>query len=402
MTLEEECCDLIQRPIIIFIRKPLLVGLIIFTVLIVLGTSSLKVNSTLSAGLKNKVIVIDPGHGGVDPGAQNSGVKEKDINLDISLRLRKVLETKGCTVILTREVDKDFFMPGKYVGRMAKRIDLNQRISLASSNNADLFISIHSNSFPRRNTYGMETYYHQKSSTGKILAELIQKQLTQLQPENKRQAKAGDYYLINQTKMPAVIVEVGFISNPRERKMLLSNDYRDSIANAIADGLVSYFATPKETREGTQTVTSQEGPSPIGKDSYKLYFSNSNLEGLVPEDRSFDSLAWNKQNLIQKASVILDDLIKGPTLPDHNRTISPKTKILSITRQNDIITLNFSKDIRDDFSGGALEEDIAVKSIVWSMTQLPGVNGVYILIDGEYGDSIGGHIVLDHVLNPRS
>lgn len=391
-----------QRPIIVIINKPWFIGILILLVMLAFGTCSIKFKTVFSSSLKNKIIVIDPGHGGADPGAQNSGLKEKDINLDISLRLSRVLESKGCTVILTREVDKDFFLPGFVKGRLAKRAELNQRISLASSNNADLFISVHANSFPQRNTYGMETYYHQKSPTGKILAEQIQKYLSKLQPDNKRSAKAGDYYLINQSKMPAVIVEVGFISNPRERKLLVSNDYRDSIANAIAEGIASYFEVPKEHLEGIKTVTSQEGPSPIGENFYKVYFSNSNLEGLLPEDRAIVPSKWSKQSTTQKASIILNDLIKGPTSPDHTRTFSPNTKILSLTLKNDIITVNFSKDIRENFDGGALEEDIAVKSIVWSMTQIPGINGVCILIDGEFGDSIGGHILLDHVLDSHS
>ncbi|MDR3601547.1 MAG: N-acetylmuramoyl-L-alanine amidase [Desulfosporosinus sp.] len=248
-----------QRPIIVLVRKTRIFEIAIGLLILLIGVGALRFNSVFSSDLKNKVIVIDPGHGGTDPGAKNSGLKEKDLNLDISLRLRKVLEAKGCKVILTREVDKDFFLPGFVQGRMAKRAELNQRISLASDNNADLFISVHANSFPQQNTYGMETYYPLKSMTGKALAELIQEQLTRLQSDNKRKAKAGDYYLINQTKMPAVIVEVGFISNPRERKLLLSNNYRDLIAEAIGAGIDQYFKNfPLGVRENVQQQQSKE------------------------------------------------------------------------------------------------------------------------------------------------
>ncbi|ODA40241.1 N-acetylmuramoyl-L-alanine amidase [Desulfosporosinus sp. BG] len=391
-----------QRPIILFIRKTWFLGPIITLLILLIGAGSLRLNSVFSSDLKNKIIVIDPGHGGADPGAQNSGLKEKDINLDISLRLRKVLESKGCKVILTREVDKDFFLPGFVQGRMAKRAELNQRINLASENNADLFISVHTNSFPRRNTYGMETYYHLKSATGKALAELIQEQLTRLQSDNKRKAKAGDYYLINQTKMPAVIVEVGFISNPRERKLLLSNSYRDLIAEAIGTGIDQYFKDfPLGVREIVQTVSSQEGPPSAGNDTYKLYFLNSDLENLVPEDRQISQSVWAELNLTQKANLILGELIKGPQAITNTRTLALKTKILSLTIQKGIATINLSKDIQDDFPGGALEEDMTIKSIVWSMTQIPGINGVRILINGEFGDTIGGHILLDHTFSTQ-
>jgi N-acetylmuramoyl-L-alanine amidase len=392
-----------QRPIIVLIRKTWFLGALIVLLLLLIGAGSLKLNSVFSSDLKDKVIVIDPGHGGVDPGAQNSGIKEKDLNLDISLRLRKVLESKGCKVILTREEDKDFFLPGFVLGRMAKRAELNQRINLASENNADLFISVHANSFPQRNTYGMETYYHIKSAPGKALAELIQEQLTRLQSDNKRKAKAGDYYIINQTKMPSVIVEVGFISNPRERKLLMSNNYRDLIAEAIGTGIDHYFKDfPLGVRENIQTVTSQEGPPSAGKNTYKLYFLNSDLESLVPEDRQINQSLWAELNLSQKAKLVLTELIQGPISGTNARTIAPNTKILSLAIQNGIATVNFSKELRDDFSGGALEEDMTIKSIVWSMTQIPGINGVCILINGEFGDSIGGHILLDHTFSTQS
>ena len=385
-----------QQPIIVFVRKVWIGGVVAVIVLMLIGAGSIKMTSALSSSLKNKVIVIDPGHGGADPGAQNSGLKEKDINLDISLRLRKSLESKGCVVIMTREVDKDFFLPGFVLGRMAKRAELDQRINMATENNADLFISVHTNSFPRPNTYGMETYYHLKSAPGKALAELIQHQLTQLQADNKRKSKAGDYYLINQSKMPAVIVEVGFLSNPKERNLLLLNNYRDSIASAIDLGIEHYFNNfPEGVRENIQTV-SQEGPPSHSEDTYKLYFPSSDLESLVPEDRHINRSIWSKLSLFQKSNRVLDELIQGSLTVTSPRTISPKTKVLSLTIQNGVAIIDFSKEIRDDFVGGASVEDITIKSIVWSMTQIPGINGVSILINGEQGDSIGGNILLDH------
>lgn len=365
-------------------------------IITLIGAGSIKLTTALTSNLKNKVIVIDPGHGGADPGAKNSGLQEKDINLDISLRLRESLESKGCIVILTRDVDKDFYLPGLVLGRVAKRAELDKRITIATENNADLFISVHTNSFPRPNTYGMETYYHLKSSTGKALAELIQKQLTQLQSDNKRKSKAGDYYLINQSKMPAVIVEVGFISNPRERNLLLSDTYRDSIADAIGTGIEVYFDNfPQGVRESIQTV-SQEGPPSNSEDTYKLYFPSSDLDSLIPEDRHIERSLWSKLTLIQRSNLILSQLIQGPQTVTSTRTIAPTTKLLSLEIQNGVAVIDFSKDIRDSFPGGVLVEDITIKSIVWSMTQIPGINGVSILINGVSGDSIGGHIILDH------
>jgi len=392
---------MIDRTIIVFISKSWILGAIMTLVILFVGASSLKLTSAFSSSLNDKVIVIDPGHGGADPGAQNSGLKEKDINLDISLRLGKVLESKGCKVILTREVDKDFFLPGFVKGRMAKRVELNNRIIIATENNADLFISVHANSFPKRNSYGMETYYHLTSSTGKALAEIIHEQLTQVQPDNKRKAKAGDYFIINQTEIPAVIVEVGFISNSRERKLLLSEDYRNLVANAIGTGVEHYFnAFPLGVRDSSPTVT-QEGPLSISENTYKLYFSNDNLENLVPEDRQINKSVWTKLDLTQKASLVMSELIQGPLSSKLIPTIAPTTKILSITTQNGLATIDFSKEIRDDFPGGAIVEDMTIRSIIWSMTQIPGISSVRILVNGEFGDSIGGHILLDRTFTAQ-
>lgn len=386
---------------IVFIGKPFIITGIIALIILLMGASTLKFTSVFSSVLKDKVIVIDPGHGGADPGAQNSGLKEKDINLDISLRLGKVLESKGCKVILTRETDKDYFLPGFVKGRMAKRAELNQRIQIASESNADLFISIHANSFPQRNSYGMETYYHLKSSSGKALAEVIHEQLTQVQPDNKRTAKAGDYYLINQAEMPSVIVEVGFISNPRERKLLSSDDYRNQVANAIGTGVEKYFdAYPQGVRENLPTVA-QEGPPMISENSYKLYFSDDNLDSLVPEIRHINRTEWSRLDLSQKTSLVMSKLIQGPVSSKLSPTIAPSTKLISVTTQNGLATINFSEEIRDDFTGGASGENMTIRSIIWSVTQIPGITGVRILVNGEFGDSIGGHILLDRTFTPQ-
>jgi len=362
---------------------------------------SLTFVTVLTNGLKDKVIVIDPGHGGRDPGAQFGGLQEKNLNLDIALRLEKTLAGKGCKVILTRDTDRDFYAPGFVQGRMAKRAELNQRIRLAQANNADLFISLHANSFPQRSSYGMETYYHLKSAPGKALAERIQKRLLTIQQDNKRNAKAGDYYLINQTKIPAVIVEVGFISNPRERAMLSKDAYKDSIAAAIADGIEDYFAAyPFGVQESAPALAPTQGPALPGTHSFKLYYPNETLESLTNEERSVPA-SWSALTTSQKIQYIVQELINGPSTLQAVSLISPKTKILNATLQNGIATIDLSHELRDQYTGGAIEEDLTVNSIVWSVAQLPEVKGVRILIEGQFGESIGGHILLNHTFSPQ-
>lgn len=182
----------------------------------------------------------------------------------------------------------------------------------------------------------------------------------------------------------------------------MSDDYRDSVAVAVGKGIEHYFITyPMGVRKNAPTVAQQEGPPSASNNSYKLYFSNDNSDGLVPEDRKINSSVWTKLSLSQKANLVLGELIQGPLSGTLTPTLAPKTKILSITIQDSIATIDFSKDIRDDFPGGALAEDITIQSIVWSMTQITGINGVRIFINGEFGDSIGGHILLDRTFSSQ-
>lgn len=246
-----------RRLIILFFPRShfysILIGVLLFFS-VVLFTAI----EALSSDLQDKVIVIDAGHGGQDPGAQYGGIKEKDLTLDIAFRLKDALSSKGSKVIMTREEDIDFFLPNFVLGRLAKRAELSERVRMASINTADLFVSIHANSFPGGNSYGMETYYLAQSAPGKALAERIQAQLREVQPDNKRTAKSGDYYLLNQSKMPTVLIEVGFLSNPRERRLLQEDSYKTRIANSITEGIENYFRDyPLGVQESTPTLTRQ-------------------------------------------------------------------------------------------------------------------------------------------------
>lgn len=233
-----------RRQLIIFLVRKTWVPFLLFAFVLLVGGVWYTFSALSKPSLQGKLIIIDAGHGGQDPGAQVGGVREKDINLDIALRLRETLSAKGCKVIMTREVDKDFYLPNFVLGRAAKRAELNQRIEIARSNEADFLISIHTNSFPAGNSYGMETYYDIESTAGKALADLIQTELKLLQSDNKRNSKSGDYYLLHQmhlTQIPSVLVEVGFLSNAKERKLLKTTTYQEQIAKAITTGIENYL-----------------------------------------------------------------------------------------------------------------------------------------------------------------
>lgn len=181
--------------------------------------------------LKGKTIVVDPGHGGADPGAIGySGLKEKEVNLATALELARLLEAAGAEVILTRTGDQT-------VGNL-------RRVSLANDSDADLFISIHANSYSKNESNGTETFYYSNSnnnSDSRFLAGLLQKELVDVLRLRDRGVKTSSFYVIKNVEVPAALVELAFLSNPDEEKMLWDEKVLHSSAEALYRGLEAYF-----------------------------------------------------------------------------------------------------------------------------------------------------------------
>jgi len=197
----------------------------------------------VSTGVEEKrwLVVLDPGHGGFDPGKVGVGeVLEKDINLAIALELRELLEQNDVAVIMTREEDVglDRLNEGS-----KKNSDMRNRVNLVNQSKADLAVSIHQNSFTEPSSRGAQVFYHVESSSGKRLAEILQEQLKQtLQDGNHRVAKSNDsYYMLKKTECPFAIVECGFLSNPEESELLQKEEYQKKLAWAIHLGVLQYL-----------------------------------------------------------------------------------------------------------------------------------------------------------------
>lgn len=190
---------------------------------------------TFSMPINLKNIVIDAGHGGWDPGkVTESGVEEKEINLQISQKLQTYLEQSGSFVLTTRIDDTAL--------SESKRGDLKERKNIANELNIDMLISIHQNSFSSQSVRGAQVFYYDGSEASKALAECIQERLKELDNTNQRVAKAdSSYYLLKQTNVPAVIVECGFLSNPEESQKLSDDKYQEKIAWAIYLGILDYY-----------------------------------------------------------------------------------------------------------------------------------------------------------------
>lgn len=199
--------------------------------------------NVLSRALAGRLIVIDPGHGGVDPGAVGkNNVLEKDIVLQVARRLAVYLRQAGARVTMSREDDTDLADPEITGLYKRKKQDLARRVALANSLSADAMISIHVNSFSNPNQCGINTFSRPKDSDSRLLARSIQSEMNRLLKTNGRAPLYGDYYIIRETKLPAVIVETGFISNPKEYALLQNPDYQSKLAWCLYAGIVKYFA----------------------------------------------------------------------------------------------------------------------------------------------------------------
>ncbi len=187
-------------------------------------------------------VVIDAGHGGYDPGAiTQQGLYEKEINLQVAKKVADLLAPGVIHVTLTRDEDEDYVPNGLQGKTTKKQTDLNYRISMAAEAKADLFVSLHVNAEAGGQKSGAETFFYEGSASGKKLAETIQQELIKIPGMNRRIAKPADFYVLRNTEMPAVIVELGYLSNPLERKKLQQSWYQAQLAQAVAKGIARYL-----------------------------------------------------------------------------------------------------------------------------------------------------------------
>jgi len=209
--------------------------------------------------LEGRIVVVDAGHGGIDSGANRPGAIEKEINLAIALQVRDNLKGYGAKVILTRDSDvelSDLCDNEKVRGRY--RRDLNARLEMVEESDADLFVSIHANASTNPRRRGIECYYAASSEAGKRLALAIQEQLRSVAPVSQV-AKSADYFVLRRNKVPAALVEVGFITNAEELALLQTPEYQRALAVAVASGIDRFC---KESSSGLPLPGPEDSPRP--------------------------------------------------------------------------------------------------------------------------------------------
>ncbi|EEB73171.1 N-acetylmuramoyl-L-alanine amidase [Thermococcus sp. AM4] len=192
----------------------------------------------VQSDLSGYTICVDAGHGGTDPGAVANGVQEKDINLAIALKVAKLLEEDGAKVVLTR--DGDYF------------VTLSGRVQIANSAGCDIFISIHANAGPS-SASGFEVYHYYGSTRGNLLATYVDEEIAKEIPLKNRGVKEAGFYVIKYTKMPAILIETGFVTNTYDVSIITDENYQWKYAYAILHGVQRYFGVP--VHDPVPTVT---------------------------------------------------------------------------------------------------------------------------------------------------
>lgn len=188
--------------------------------------------------LLGKVIYLDPGHGGIDPGAVYANIYEADINLQITLKIQEELEKQGAIVYLTRYGDYDLSVKNAI---HRKRNDLSRRANIINKSNCDMYLSIHLNADSSTTWKGAQVFYDDVNENNEKLAKILQETLKKNLNTNREYKQIYDQYMYKRINQLGVLVEVGFISNPNERYLLQTEDYQIKIAKTITDGINEYF-----------------------------------------------------------------------------------------------------------------------------------------------------------------
>ena len=224
-------------------RNLIIVSVLIITAItffVCFGALSVKaVNEDSPSKIK---IVIDAGHGGVDGGVSGvkTGVKESDLNLKVAFKLEEYFISAGFSVVMTRTSDSGLY---GMATKNRKRKDMEKRRDIIKAAKPDLVVSIHMNKYSLQSRRGAQVFYKKSDENGKLLAQNIQSSFNEMEEAVRTcSSLTGDYYILNCTEYPAVIVECGFLSNPEDEILLITDDYQSKVSYATFKVVIGYFS----------------------------------------------------------------------------------------------------------------------------------------------------------------
>lgn len=196
------------------------------------------VSDVALSNVKNKIITIDPGHGGSDSGAVgHNGYTEKEGAFAISQKVSSILNQSGAKVVMTRDSDVDVYGPNA-----SARNELQARVDVGNNANSDIFVSIHCNAFVNPAANGTQTFYYGSSYQGQRLAQSIQEKMIEANGLRDRGISTCNFYVVKHSYMPAVLIETAFITNYDEEALLSDDEWQTTMAKAIAEGINEYFS----------------------------------------------------------------------------------------------------------------------------------------------------------------
>lgn len=193
-------------------------------------------NIKVNANEDKNIVYLDPGHGGMDGGCNYEELVEKDINLKIALKVREILVEKGYEVKMTRSIDKHLC-----ADKFSKKEDLQTRIDLINKSDADLFISIHTNSFVNPKYFGAQVFYSNKMENNVFIGKTIQSYLVENTKTTRIAKSLNNIMVLREITKPGCLIECGFISNPDEYLLFQKDSYIKTLANSIVYGIDDYF-----------------------------------------------------------------------------------------------------------------------------------------------------------------
>lgn len=392
------------------VRRRVLVIVAVAAVLALGSAFSLPAVMTLGRG--SNAIVIDPGHGGIDGGAYIAGqVVEKDITLSVSLALRDALSDGTREIKLTRDHDVDLSPHGRSAGSGRYQQDLAGRLAVARRAGGALLVSIHANYCRDPRPHGPIVFYKPGSTASQRLAQCVHNALAQFGPQQP-QPVPGQFYILRNSSVPAILVELGFISNANERALLKTSDYQARLAGAVARGIRTYLdgvARGDDRDSATDVAEAQldnlaDQPASVAAGVIPVYFPRRGEFALARSVSVEASLPVMAQTGSPPATELLARSVLARLLlgPEDGAQFAPAvpagTTVLGVACHDSLLTVDLSADIAAVV--GESDEYLTVYSLVNSLCGIPGVDCVQLLIEGQRVETLAGHVDIERPLTP--
>lgn len=384
-------------------KQTILITLISFLVLLQICSLLFEEKSlpTLN-NIKGKTVVIDPGHGGKDIGCTDDKISEKNITLALASELFQLLEMEGANVILTRSGD---YQPGQKFF-FKRNDDMDERIATAKENNADIFVSLHVNASPKGNRAGAVAFYNEDNKLGKRLAQEIQLELRHIPDMVKRTSRARGYYILNHLEIPAVVVELGYITSETDRQHLSDSIYHKKMARSICKGINSYFNNPHTvdiSMNSELPVYERSGTGPVENDNLpNLYFIPKTKTRLfmASEEMTLDDKALDTVKELARSA--LEQLVGGPRqIKELSPCIPEGITFKDLKISGPLATVDLAETSEEPGFTGSEGEWITISSIACTLFEFKEIQQVQILVNGKKRKTLAGHMDISKPLTGK-